>query len=348
MSKAAETGNLARRLGDAVSRFGFYIVLVGVFLFFSLSTKHFHDIGNLISLVHAMSPLMAIAGGLALVVIAGQLDISVGSNAFLSSTIGVILIVRFGLHPLLGVAVILAVGATLGAINGFVVVIMRVNPLIATLGTMIAFRGAALQLTSARTIDLPDAVRAVNDLSIGPFPLDIFVALLIVLALHFVHRKTVFGRHVTAIGNGADLARRIGVPVRRTTFLNFVLCGLVASVGGLMGTLQVGSVTAYMGIGLEFNAVAVVVVGGISLFGGRGSVVRGVVLGTLIFEMIRNGLNHFGANPYAYRLVSGTVIFVAMYADALKLSAERHGSMAEPAYVSPGGLRAGEQHTEST
>jgi ribose/xylose/arabinose/galactoside ABC-type transport system permease subunit len=109
-----------------------------------------------------------------------------------------------------------------------------------------------------------------------------------------------------------------------------------------MGTLQVGSVTAYMGIGLEFNAVAVVVVGGISLFGGRGSVVRGVVLGTLIFEMIRNGLNHFGANPYAYRLVSGTVIFVAMYADALKLNAEKHASMAEPAYLSPGEFRPGE------
>jgi ribose/xylose/arabinose/galactoside ABC-type transport system permease subunit len=272
---------------------------------------------------------MVIASGLALVVIAGQLDISVGSAAFLSSTIGVILMVRYGVHPLVACAMILATGALLGAINGFIVVVMRVNPLIATLGTMIAFRGAALQLTAARTIDLSDGVRAVDDLAIGPIPLDILVALLIVLAIHFVHRSTTFGRHITAIGNGSDLARRIGLPVRSLVFRNFVLCGLLASLGGLMSTLQIGSVTAYMGIGLEFNAVAVIVVGGISLFGGRGSVLSGVVLGALTFEMIRNGLNHIGANPYAYRLVSGAVIFIAMYAAARKPSLKKVGSTTE-------------------
>jgi ribose/xylose/arabinose/galactoside ABC-type transport system permease subunit len=322
-------GQEAGELRDIALRYGFPIVLVAIFLFFSLTTQHFHEAGNLISLVHAMSPLMVIAAGLALVVIAGQLDISVGSAAFLSSTVGVILMVRYGVPPLLASAAILATGALLGAVNGFIVVVMRVNPLIATLGTMIAFRGAALQLTAARTIDLSDGVRAIDDLSIGPIPLDIFVAVLIVLVIHFVHRSTVFGRHITAIGNGADLAQRIGLPVRRLIFRNFVLCGLLASVGGLMSTLQIGSITAYMGIGLEFNAVAVVVVGGVSLFGGRGSVLQGVILGALTFEMIRNGLNHIGANPYAYRLVSGAVIFIAMYADALKPSLKRVGSIAE-------------------
>ena len=92
---------------------------------------------------------------------------------------------------------------------------------------------------------------------------------------------------------------------------NYILSGTLASLGGLLSVLQIGSVTAYMGVGLEFNAVAVVVVGGISLFGGRGKVFQGVTLGALVFEMIRNGLNHLGANPYAYRLVGGAVIFVA-------------------------------------
>ena len=325
----ASLGRGAGELRDIALRYGFPIVLVAIFLFFSLATPHFHEAGNLISLIHAMSPLMVIAAGLALVVIAGQLDISVGSTAFLSSTVGVILMVRYGVPPLLACAAILAAGALLGAVNGFIVIVMRVNPLIATLGTMIAFRGAALQLTAARTIDLSDGVRAIDDLSIGPIPLDIGVALLIVLVIHFVHRSTIFGRHVTAIGNGSDLAQRIGLPVRRLVFCNFVLCGFLASVGGLMSTLQIGSITAYMGIGLEFNAVAVVVVGGISLFGGRGSVLQGVVLGALAFEMIRNGLNHMGANPYAYRLVSGAVIFMAMYADALKPSLKKAGSIAE-------------------
>jgi ribose/xylose/arabinose/galactoside ABC-type transport system permease subunit len=262
------------RLRHFALRYGFHVVILAIFVFFSLATQHFHEIGNLISLVHAMSPLMVIASGLALVVIG-------------------------------------------------------VNPLIATLGTMIAFRGAALQLTAARTIDLPDGILQVNDLSIASIPIDVFLALAIVIAMHLVHRSTTFGRHITAIGNGTELAQRIGLPVRRLIFRNFVLCGLLASVGGLMSTLQIGSVTAYMGIGLEFNAVAAVVVGGISLFGGRGSILQGVILGALAFEMIRNGLNHLGANPYAYRLVSGTVIFIAMYADALKPSLKKAGSILE-------------------
>ena len=317
------------RLRHFARRYGFHVVILAIFVFFSLATQHFHEISNLVSLVHAMSPLMVIASGLALVVIAGQLDISVGSTAFLSSTVGAILMVRYGVNPLLACLAMLAVGALLGAINGFIVVTMGVNPLIATLGTMIAFRGAALQLTAARTIDLPDVILQINSLNIASIPIDVFVALAIVIAMHVVHRSTTFGRHITAIGNGTELAQRIGLPVRRLIFRNFVLCGLLASVGGLMSTLQIGSVTAYMGIGLEFNAVAAVVVGGISLFGGRGSVLQGVILGALAFEMIRNGLNHLGANPYAYRLVSGTVIFIAMYADALKPSLKKAGSILE-------------------
>jgi ribose/xylose/arabinose/galactoside ABC-type transport system permease subunit len=321
------TGSI--RLRRFALRDGFYLVILAIFLFFSLATPHFHEIGNLISLVHAMSPLLVIASGLALVVIAGQLDISVGSTAFLSSTVGAVLMVRYGFNPLFSCLVTLAVGALLGAINGFIVVMMRVNPLIATLGTMIAFRGAALQLTAARTIDLPDGLLQINDFNIVSIPIDVFIALAIVIVIHLVHRSTTFGRHITAIGNGTELAQRIGLPVKRLVFRNFVLCGLLASVGGLMSTLQIGSVTAYMGIGLEFSAVAAVVVGGISLFGGRGSVLKGVILGALTFEMIRNGLNHLGANPYAYRLVSGTVIFLAMYADALKPSLKKAGSILE-------------------
>ena len=101
-------------------------------------------------------------------------------------------------------------------------------------------------------------------------------------------------------------------------FSAFVISGVLAATGGVLDTLQIGAISAYLGKGLEFNAVAAIVVGGISLFGGRGVILSGVVLGTLIFEMIRNGLNHVGANPYAYRLVSGAVIFAAMYADALR------------------------------
>ena len=113
------------------------------------------------------------------------------------------------------------------------------------------------------------------------------------------------------------MAEQLGIPARRVTFLSFILSALLASLGGLASLLQVGSLSGYLGKGQEFTAVAVVVVGGVSLFGGRGSFLPGVVAGAFTFVMIENGLNQIGANPYVYRLVTGAIIFVAMYADAL-------------------------------
>ena len=310
-SKSANFGQLARR-------HGFLIVLVAIFAVFTLATDHFATFGNFIAMLHAMAPVVVMSCGMALVVLAGKLDISIGSVAFLSSTFAVLLMNNDGGHPVAAFAVTLAAGAALGALNGFIVVGLGINPLIATLGTMIALRGIALQLTNAVLIPLPESVRSLGNLSIGPIFVDILVAAVVVIAADQLHRRTVFGRQLNAIGNGEEVAARIGIPVGRRVFLAFVLSGLFASIGGIMSLIQVGSISAYLGRGMEFTAVAVVVVGGISLFGGRGTILPGVVLGALTFEMIANGLNQMSANPYAYRLVTGAIIFVAMYVDAMK------------------------------
>ena len=202
--------------------------------------------------------------------------------------------------------------------NGLVVAFLGINPLIATLGAMIALRGVALQLTKAVFIPVPESMRVLGNLAVGPVFVDIFVLLAVVALVHLFHRRTVFGRQINAIGNGEEVALRIGIPVRRRVFLSFVLSGLLASFGGVLSLLQVGATSGYSGKGMEFTAVAVVVVGGISLFGGRGAVLPGVLVGAFTFQVIQNGLNQLGANPYVYNVVTGAVIFVAMYADALK------------------------------
>jgi ribose/xylose/arabinose/galactoside ABC-type transport system permease subunit len=300
------------------SRYGFPLVLAAMFIGLSLATRSFLSFDNLLGMLHAMAPIVIIASGMALVVMSGKLDISVGSIAFLSVSIGSLLVTQAGWHPVAAYAVTVLVGAALGAINGVIVVLLKVNPLITTLGTMIAFRGLGLQITNANVIVLPDGLRQFGNLAIGPVFVDVLVAILVLLAVHVLHQRSSFGRQITAIGNGEAVAARIGLPVGRLVLLNFVLCGVLAAFGGIFAALQVGSVTTFLGQGLEFTAVAVVVVGGISLFGGQGSILSGVALGALTFEMIRNGLNHLGANPYSYKLVGGVLIFIAMYADALR------------------------------
>ena len=306
-------------LFNTLRNYGFLIVLGATYVFFSVAAPSFFGIGNLVDILHVVAPMIVVAGGMALVVMSGKLDISVGSTAYVASSIFALLM-REGSVPFpVGVAAAMGAGLVLGAINGLIVVGLRVNSLIATLGTMIAFRGFGLMLTDGGLIEMPNAIKPLGNTLLGPLYLDTAIALIILVVIHLVHRRTTFGRQLTAIGNNEDVARRIGIPIAQRTFATLVLSGALAALGGVMYTLQVAVNTAKIGEGMEFTAVAAVVVGGISLFGGRGNILWAVILGSLMFQIIRSGLQHIGANPYSYRLVEGVVIFIAMYADALKV-----------------------------
>lgn len=307
-----------RAMAEVLIRRGFLIVFIIVFLFFSVVTRHFFEPENLLNILSAMAPLAIAASGLALVVMSGRLDISIGSIAFLSCAIGALLMKASGLNPGFAALIVVGCGALLGAANAFIVVVLRVNSLIATLSTMIAYRGIALQLTDALLVQLPPDIRFVGNTRLGLIPVDVLVMLLIVIPVHLLQSRTVFGRRIMAMGNDITVARRLGLPVNLTGFISFVLSGVLASLGGILTTIQNGAVSPFLGSGWEFTALAAIVVGGISLLGGRGTIFFSVLPGVFIFEMIRNGLTNLGANPYSYRLVGGVVIFAAMYADALK------------------------------
>lgn len=300
---------------------GFLVVLAFAFCFFYFSTPFFGSAGNLVDIMHTIVPLVVMSIGLALVVIAKQIDISIGSIAFLSAAVGAVGMNSYGWDPVLAFFVTVAVGLMCGLLNGFLIVVLKVNSLITTLGTMIAFRGLALELTEAVQVRLPEEVRVLGNLSIGPIFVDVIVAAVFLVGAHYVHRQTPFGRWLTAIGNDEVAAAKVGIPVNRTVFASFAISGVLASIGGILMTLQLGQVSAFLGQGVEFIAIAVIVVGGISLSGGRGHILSAIPLGAALFEVVRNGLIHLGADPYYYRLAGGAVVFIAMYADAIKTGA---------------------------
>jgi ribose/xylose/arabinose/galactoside ABC-type transport system permease subunit len=305
-------------LRNFVLSYGFAIVMVGAFVGLSLGTPNFLKVSNLMNMMHAAVSLSIIALGLALVIMTRHLDISVGSVAFISTTIGSVLMVHHGVPPLLAIPIILLSGVVFGALNGFIVVVLKVNSFIATLGTMIALRGIGLQILKGRVLSMPPTLRGTGNVSIGPVFVDVLIALAIVLIVHFIQSRTRFGRYILAIGSEPEVAERMGVRVRRIAFASFVLSGFFASAGGIASVLQLGVVTLRMGLGLEFTAIAAVVIGGISLFGGKGSIVPGILLGVYTLALIENGLNHLGASPYLYPFVRGGLIFIAMYADSLR------------------------------
>lgn len=303
--------------------YGFLIVLTVMFLAYAVGTKHFLTLGNMMGVLHTAAPMMMLATGLALVIMSAKIDISVGSIAFFSLVIGAALISRQHVSPLLGLLVIVVVGALCGAVNGFIVVGLKVNPLITTMGMLFTLRGAGLRIGAGREMTVPTLFQDLGNMTVGPLYIDIPIAFGILLAVHLLHTRTTFGRHVMAIGNGSEVAQRLGIRVPRVTFLTFVLSGFFASVGGIFSMFQLGSVTPYMGEGLEFTAIAVIIIGGISLFGGEGGIIPHLVFGVLTLVIIENGLNHMGVSPYVYPFVRGGIIFVAMYADSLKSRVQR-------------------------
>ena len=298
--------------------YGFVTVMVAVFIGLSIGTPNFLRVGNLMNMMHAAVSTLILASGLALVIRTRNLDISVGSVAFITATIGSILMVHHNVPPAIAMLFTIASGMFFGALNGFIVVVLRVNSFIATLGTMIALRGIALQILRGRVVSMPPDIRGLGNIYLGPVFIDILISISIVLFVHLIHAKMRFGRYIMAVGSESEVAERMGVRVRSVTFLSFVFSGLFASIGGIFTMLQLGTVTLRMGLGLEFTAIAAIVIGGISLFGGRGTIFPGLLLGVYTLAIIENGLNHLGASPYAYPFVRGGLIFIAMYADSLR------------------------------
>jgi len=306
-------------LRDFLFTYGFLIVLVAVVIYFSAAAPNFFSLNTLILVLHTAAPMFVLASGLAFVIMTAKLDISVGSIVYLASAVGAIMISRMHLPFPLAILVILMVGALAGAINGFTVVVLKVNPLIATLGTMMALRGLALQLTNSMVISLPQNLRTLGNVRIGGIYVDIIIALVVLLIMNLVHTRTPFGRQVMAIGNGSEVAERLGVKVNWVNFWAFVLSGLMASASSILLLLQLGAVSPDAGSGYEFSAIATLVIGGVSLFGGEGTIIPGIIMGGFTLQVIQAGLNYIGASVYAYPFVRGGIIFVAMFADALKV-----------------------------
>lgn len=313
-----------RNFRDFLFTYGFLFVLLIVVVYFSIAAPNFFSLTTAISVFHTAAPMFVIASGLAFVIMTGKIDISVGSIAFLASAIGALTLSKLDIPVWLAFLIIVLMGCLMGAINGLIVVGLNVNPMIGTLGTQLAFRGIGLQLTNSMVIGLPNSIRQVGNTKIGPIYLDVFVSLMILVVIWFVHTRSKFGRQVMAVGNGTIVAEKLGVKVKKISFMTYVVSGLMAGLSAILMTLQVGAVTPTSGTGYEFNAIAMLVIGGVSLFGGEGSILPGIMIGGIALSLIETGLNYVGASVYVYPFVRGGIIFVSMFADALKTQVKPH------------------------
>jgi ribose transport system permease protein len=217
---------------------------------------------------------------------------------------------------------ILGIGALYGVVNAFFVTKAGVKAFVVTLATLYVGRGLALWITQTRALNLPETMLQVGSARVLGVPVPALVLVLVLVFSHVVLAHTPFGRHVYAVGHDRAAAQRAGLPVGFVLFAVYVVSGTLAALGGAVSIAQLGAVSPSFGREREFAAVAAAVLGGVSLFGGRGAVLPGVLLGAFLVQTVENGLVIVNADPYLYPLVMAGVIFLAVWLDSARRRAE--------------------------
>lgn len=287
------------------------LLLVAVGLNYYLQPNFFQTRvinGNL----RVMLPLMVLAAGQALVIIAGGIDLSVGAMVSLVNVTLVTLITRDSGPPeiLLGVGVALLIGLAAGAVNGLCVAYLRLQPIVTTYATSFLFSGIALVILPRPGGSLPRALTTFYRSTPLGIPATAF-GILLLLLLWVLIRRTRFVQYLYAIGGNAAAARASGVPVALTSFGSYVAMGLFAALSGMMLTLSTGSGNSRLGDGMTLPSIVAVVLGGTRLAGGQGGVV-GAVIGVAILTIIRNLITFANVPTWYQTLFDAVIILLAL------------------------------------
>ncbi len=308
------------RLAFRRSEFGLLMALLAIILFFALASDTFLTVRNMTNVLGQASLALTAGIGVAIVFISGEVDVSVGSLVA-AIAIPLITIMNATESLPLGIAGALALGLLVGAVNGYLVAYAGINSLIATLGTLFILRGGVYLYTGQTAI--PDDVMLESFFQLGngrlfgvlPIPAAIAFALLLVFA--YVLRHRTFGRQVYAVGGNPEVARLAGYDVKRIKFTCFLISALLATVAGILLASRLGSAVHVAGLGFEFQVVAAVVLGGVSLSGGVGSLF-GMALGVLILSFLANGLGMMDLATEWQLVITGVIIIAAVGFDELK------------------------------
>ncbi len=296
--------------GGVASIAVFFAAMVVVF---SLLTSTFLTEANILNILRQIAPLLIVAVAMTFVITTSGIDLSVGSVLALVNALAAISL-QGGVPWPIVVVLMLVVGVAIGLLQGFFVAHEGIPAFIVTLAGLSAIRGTALLLTKGYSIPIaPES--PFNEIGRGwafGVPMPAIIAVVVLVAGYIVFNKTTFGRYVTGVGANAEAVRRAGVNTERVTVAVYALSGLAAAMAGIIIAARLGSGSSNAGGGFELDVIAAVVLGGTSLFGGRGTMI-GTVLGALTVAVIGNGLILCHLSPFLTPIVEGIIILVAIW-----------------------------------
>lgn len=294
------------------------VLLFGLVLVaFALQTDRFLTLSTGARILEQSAAILVVTTGMTFVLLIGGVDLSVGAIMFVGA--GLAGHLALSGQPLAGcAAVMVGVGTAAGAVNALLVARLRLLAFVATLATLYVGRGLGRVITETRAMNLPDEFLAFGASRLLGIPAPVWVAAAVVVAGQFVLSSTPFGRQLYAVGGNAEAARALGVRVTAVTATVYVISGFCAGLGGLLALTQLGAVSPRFGEFYEFDAITASVLGGTSLFGGRGQVFPGAVMGAVLVKTIFAGLVIVQVDPYLYPIITAAIIFAAVLVDSLR------------------------------
>lgn len=297
-----------------VARHGTWIGCIFLVFFFYSWNPNFGSLNNISNIGEAMAAIGIIAIPLGLLVIAGGVDLSVGSVASLSGVVAALVMTATG-SSMLGVAAGLGIGFLAGVTNGVLVAYFKLNSIVITLGALSVWGGMALILSGGRTVaGLPSDFTMLGGFRIWGFSLDVLLLLLAIVYGVVVLNILPYGRKLRAVGGSTRSAFLMGVPVEREQFLMFVQVGIAASLAGVILAAKLAAATPITGQGMEITALTVVLLGGVAFSGGIGTI-SGILAGLLFVGLLRNGLIFTGTSQFLQQILIGFTLIVAVAFD---------------------------------
>lgn len=303
------------KIKNLINKFGIYVILIIIFVFFAICTDSFLSPKNLFNIGRQVSMIGICAVGMTMVLLTGGIDISVGSIIALVGVVCAKLTVEGNIPFYLSAVLAILVGTLCGLIVGFMVMKFDVSPLIATLAMQTIARGLAFILTGGIPVyGLPDSARFVGQGYIAGVPTPLILMVVIFAVGFWLLEKTRFGRHVYAIGGNEEVSRLSGINVPLRKMQIYSLSGLFASIAGIIMLSRINSGQPAVSEGFEMDVITGAVLGGVSVAGGEGRILN-VVAGVLVMGILSNGMVLLNLDEYWQWVVKGIVLFVAVAFD---------------------------------
>ena len=300
------------------------MVLIIMFVIACIGSPYFLDVYNIQSLLRDLAIIGMIGIAQSLLLLVGELDLSVGKIATLCGILSGMLMIYTKINPWVALICGLIFGIFFGLLNGLIITKLRLNSMVATIGMQGVYGGINLVLTKGKAITgIPEQIQFLGKGSLGIVPMPFIFCIIVLLLVLFLVKKTKTGRYIYAIGNSREAATILGIKVDKIRVFIYVAVGLISSLAGLLYVCRLGSAQSTLGESWPMNSIAASVIGGVSLNGGIGNP-AGALIGAAIISIISNMIVLFGVNAYWQQAVSGIVVVLAIsFSSIMEIIRER-------------------------